>query len=292
MHTRLDGLDGQRTLRILVLAPISLLLLTIVVFSVAAGSFNDSISAYYGGPARDVFVGCLLATSLGLVAFRGTSDLEDLALNLAGFYAPFVAFVPYDFASSSLGIHTEAPDATMSLSVILLCYLSAALGFAIFDYAKGTWAPSRLWQGSAASMALVALAVAAMLGFLGLVAWRLLEPGTRFAWVHMGAAILLIASLAIAVASHLVADRHRGRVRDAAGGPGRGFRRGYLAIAVSMAMGGPLLWAVLAWAGVSGAVLWTETWELALFIVFWALELRRHWRADEEAGLARVSSAT
>ena len=134
---RRDGGDDQRTLRILVVAPIALLLLTIGVFSGLAGRFNDSISAYYGGPARDVFVGGLVATSLGLLAFHGTSDLEDLALNGAGFFAPFVAFVPFDFAGSASSVNTDAGvSAAASLKIILTCYLAAAAAFAVIDRRK------------------------------------------------------------------------------------------------------------------------------------------------------------
>lgn len=68
---RPDGADGQQTIRILVFVPITLLLLTIVVFAALTGQFNDSISAYYGGPARDVFVGCLTAAALGVGCGRG-----------------------------------------------------------------------------------------------------------------------------------------------------------------------------------------------------------------------------
>ncbi len=82
---RPDGADGQQTIRILVFVPITLLLLTIVVFAALTGQFNDSISAYYGGPARDVFVGCLTAAALGW-AVAGVSSVlvwvETLELGL------------------------------------------------------------------------------------------------------------------------------------------------------------------------------------------------------------------
>lgn len=276
-----DGADGQRTLRLLILAPISLLLLTIIVFSCLAGQFNNSISAYYGGPARDVFVGCMVATALGLVAFRGTSDLEDLALNFAGFYAPIVAFVPFDFSTSAPVVRVEGEaDPATSLKVILVCYLVAAILFAIFDYLKGTWAVSRLWQGTIVSQLLVCSALLAIVVMLGLLLVRLFDPGTRFEGVHMTAAILLIASLGIAMASHLVPDQHQGRLRVDDSRAGGRYATLYRALVGGMIIGVPL-WLLLEWAGVSSAVLWTETLELGLFIVFWAAELWRHWSVPE-----------
>ena len=278
-----DGADGQRTLRLLILAPVSLLLLTILVFSVLAGQFNDSISAYYGGPARDVFAGCMVATALGLVAYRGTSDLEDLALNAAGFYAPIVAFVPFNFATSAVTVRVEgAADPTVALKVILVCYLATALAFAIFDYTKGTWSAGRLWRGSLVSRLLVLSALIAIVGVLVLLLVRLFEPGTRFEGVHLTAAVLLIVSLGIAIASHLVPERHQGNVRVDDNNAGPGVATLYRALVVGMVLGLPL-WGVLRWAGVTSAVLWVETLELGLFIVFWAAELRRRWTVPAEA---------
>ena len=275
-----DGADNQRTLRLLVLAPASLLLLTIGVFSIVAGRFNDSISAYYGGPARDVFVGCLVATSLGLLAYRGRSDLEDLALNGAGFYAPFVAFVPYDFARSASSVRTETGvDAAGSLKVILVCYLVAALVFAIVDYFKGTWAAGRLWRGSLWTRVMVTTALVGLSGHVLLVIARLLERDTRFAGVHLSAAVLMIVSLGIAVASHVIPASHRRRLCAEADVPAARVRALYRVIVVGMALGGPALWVGLAWAGVSSAVFWTEALEVALFLVFWVSEVARFWSA-------------
>lgn len=276
-----DGRDGQRTLRILILAPISLLVLAIVAFSAMAGHFNDSISAYYGGPVRDVFVGSLVATSLGLLAYRGVSDLEDVALNGAGFFAPFVAFVPYDFATSAANqVRTEtAVDAATSLKLVLVCYLAAALAFAIVDYLKGTWAVGGLWRSSVWSRLLLWAALAGVAVHVALVGVRMLEPDTTFSGVHATAAVLLIASMVIAVASHVVHPRHRGALRP----DGRQVRHGvavlYRWIVAGMVLGGPAVWGVLRWAGVSGAIFWTETLEISFFLVFWVSEVRRHWSA-------------
>ena len=51
------------------------------------GELERSISAYYGGPVRDIFVGALFAIAACLVAYQGVGLLEDYALNGAGFYA-------------------------------------------------------------------------------------------------------------------------------------------------------------------------------------------------------------
>jgi hypothetical protein len=70
-------------------------LFVVTVFhALTTGRFEGSISAYYGGPVRDVFVGVVIATAACMVAYRGWFALEDFALNAAGFFAVFVALVP------------------------------------------------------------------------------------------------------------------------------------------------------------------------------------------------------
>lgn len=135
----------------------------------------------------------------------------------------------------------------------------------------------RLWQGTVATRLLVTAALVGLAGQTMLVLIRVFEPDTRFAGLHLVAAFLLIASLIITVASHVVAPRHRGGVHDAAHRPGTGLRSLYLGLLVGMVVGGPALWYGLRAAGVSSALLWVETLELGLFMVFWGFEIRRHW---------------
>jgi hypothetical protein len=56
--------------------------------------FQTSISAYYYTPVRGVFVASLVALGLCMVCLKGNTDAEDILLNLAGMFAPVVAFVP------------------------------------------------------------------------------------------------------------------------------------------------------------------------------------------------------
>src|SRR5262245_15648982 len=70
-----------------------------------SGFFHDdplrgSLSDYYNGPAggfltsRDIFVGGLLAAAACLYLYKGYSDKENIALNVAGICAVMVAFFP------------------------------------------------------------------------------------------------------------------------------------------------------------------------------------------------------
>jgi hypothetical protein len=55
---------------------------------------QESISAYYFTPTHSIFVGGLVAIGVALIAVKGSTDLEDALLNVAGVLAPIVAFVP------------------------------------------------------------------------------------------------------------------------------------------------------------------------------------------------------
>ena len=59
--------------------------------------FPSSISAYYGTPLRDYFVGSLCAIGICLWLYKGITDEEDYALNSAGVAAIGVAFFPWDW---------------------------------------------------------------------------------------------------------------------------------------------------------------------------------------------------
>ncbi len=68
-----------RYVRIVATLPAVWLLLAIAVVWVMRGVVFDSISDYYGGPLRDVFVGALMARGICMVAYKGQSKLEDYA---------------------------------------------------------------------------------------------------------------------------------------------------------------------------------------------------------------------
>jgi hypothetical protein len=56
--------------------------------------WQRSLSAYYYTPVRGLLVATLGGLSVCLIAVKGSTDWEDVLLNLAGACAPVVAFVP------------------------------------------------------------------------------------------------------------------------------------------------------------------------------------------------------
>ncbi|MEV4517443.1 hypothetical protein AB0K00_51870 [Dactylosporangium sp. NPDC049525] len=84
----------------------------------------SSVSAYYYTPAQSLFVGSLIGLGACMIALRGTTDLEDVLLNLGGMFAAVVAIVPTsrdnDFRTAVrlCGVATDKlPDGVDCLSV-------------------------------------------------------------------------------------------------------------------------------------------------------------------------------
>jgi hypothetical protein len=55
---------------------------------------QGSISAYYFTPVRPVLIAALAAIGVGLIIYRGNTSRENSILDIAGFAAIMVAFVP------------------------------------------------------------------------------------------------------------------------------------------------------------------------------------------------------
>ena len=210
--------------------------------AVKTGSFEGSISAYYGGAVRDVFVGVIIATAACMVAYRGRFALEDFALNAAGFFAVFVALVPagLDTIMGDLRDREEALEALKTSSALTgelpAALENAQLAFTAEEYGWSLRAALTavallcawlVWNelqqshrtrdlfehGGWSQGTVICTAVVAFL-FVGLTYGQLwfgpadqvslpgITVGSLHLEVHAIAAILMIASLLVVVASH------------------------------------------------------------------------------------------
>lgn len=240
------------------------------------GELETSISAYYGGPVRDVFVGTLLAVAVCLVAYQGVGLLEDYTLNGAGFYAVFVALVPTGFAGP--------PDHVWSLRVALTTVVLMCVFLFWREFRSGNLRQLVAPGGSRLSVlltrAFVVLTLLLLAGFLALAVRQLwfvpadevtmeglrLEPVQLT--IHDLAAIFLICSLAVAVLTNTWPFYRFADLRESA-------RRAYLVIFVLMVLGPLLMWGLSALVAPGHLVILLEWWEIGLFATFWALETRR-----------------
>ncbi|MEL7363482.1 MAG: hypothetical protein AAFN13_15510 [Bacteroidota bacterium] len=93
--------------------------------------FEGSISAYYHTGSqvdlfttRDLFVGGLLAAGACLYLYKGFSDAENLALNLAGVFAVLVALLPTAATEADRGVVSMLHGTAAVLFFLCIAYVS------------------------------------------------------------------------------------------------------------------------------------------------------------------------
>jgi hypothetical protein len=275
---------------LLVCLPILLFVVTTVT-ALQQDDLERSISAYYGGPVRDIFVGTLIAIAACLVGYQGVGLLEDYALNGAGFYAVFVALVPTGFGDLMNELQRNpTPDGVTPAdhvwflrialtSVLVLCLVlvvrEARTGKVrhLFTADVGSTPANR------ANRWFLILTMLLLAVFLVLVMWQLwLRPAAEvrmegISWpvqlsIHDIAAILLIGSLAVAVLTNTWPFFV---YRDL--WPSGRFFYGVIFLLMSVGIVVPVLVALRFAPG--HMVIFIEWWEIALFALFWTLETRR-----------------
>lgn len=276
MHTtaeRSQGHDTLRYVRLMLLVVPLLLVVAIIIYGLVNHRIEDSLSSYYLGPARDLFVAMLVTTGALLVVYSG-EELEDYALNLAGFYAMFVALVPTKLGET---LSTLAPGdqskLILSVRVAIVAVLVVSAAF-VWLGIKTARTPHQALAHSSLTKTLGWISTALLAVFVALLLFRAIE-GKTFAWVHASAAFLLIFSMGIAIASHL---GHASMCpADTSGGaPNR-----YRVILTLMALG-LIAWPILVIASVDEALFIVEWFQIGLFAYFWYVESRRLWNPATE----------
>jgi hypothetical protein len=263
--------ETYRHLRMFLVALAAFLLIGSIFGLVFFGRFEGSISANYLGPLRDVFVGSFVGIAVCLVAYRGRT-LEDFALNLAGFYALFVAFVPTDLRDTLRGIEDPAIREQMvnGIRVSTISVLVAALVLAVAEKLTGNWPGDALGSKPKKAKFFYRMSWPFAVAFVALLLWRIWE-GDDFAWVHYAATFLLIISMAVAVACN--------GWPQAAGEDDLPDQPLYKWIAVGMTVGAVVVFFLARWLFRGYHVAIAEWFEIALFVAFWVRETIGNWDA-------------
>ena len=225
-----------------------------------------SISHYFYTPARNGFVGALMAGTLALLALSGRRA-EPILLDAAALVAPLIALVPTEIAPGSVpGLADGCVGACVpsafwpSINNGVATYLIVGTLAVIVAIAMPGF--RRLMPGGLIAIAVLAL-VAVMWGFFF---------DAFITYAHVTATVTffgLIAAVALVNA--------RGRREDEFP-PTRPFRISYIVIAVLMVLDlGVLIPATLFGGGAAWGVLLGESFALALFLVFWLLQTAQKW---------------
>jgi hypothetical protein len=265
-------------LRIGMVGVVGLLAVSLVVEYRDAGCFQQSISAYYFTPVRAIFVGGLMAIGAALIFISGRTTAEDVALDVAGMFAPVVAIIP----TTDVGVcWSTAPPARPvvdgelaawvvagvrnNVTALLVMGVLALVALSLIPVATRKGSPIAALRRSDPSTK-VGLGIVALVLLVGW--WASTSWDGFFDHAHGYSAVIMFACLAFAVAANAWQLRH----------DRNGWFRAYLVVAVSMPTVGLLVWAASrAAGGWDHAVLVLEGLEIGLFAAFWALQTVRDW---------------
>lgn len=255
--------------------------------AVASGQFPTSISAFYGGPVRDVFVGALIALAACMIAYQGTNAVEHYNLKGAAFYAVFVALVPtgLDEIFSDLRGQVALSGVTPSEYVWSMRFsltIAAGICVALIGYEVRRINGQRRHMDRLA-IGFVGVTLGALAGFLRLAMWQLWAPeadavtmgGIFQLRIHDIAAIFLLSALAVAVWSHAWPRASARRSGEGVAMSDVALQTRYRVIFALMLLGPAAAWGLSTAFAPDHFVLILEWWEIALFGAFWIFEARR-----------------
>jgi hypothetical protein len=215
---------------------------------------QTSISAYYYTPVRAFFVAALVGIGVSLFCLKGSTPREDILLNLAGMFAPFVAFVPTgdpnrctSVRGSSLGF---AQNIDNNVTALLVVGLLAAL---VLLVRRG----KRLLEPPNAAGYLTAALV-----WVALTVWFFL-PGDSFTdHAHTVTAVAMFVCIFIVVWDNAIHYEP----------PGGGRRNPYRLIAVLMLASAVATGLAALLFGKGYSVLVIEAIFIVLFTLFWLIQ--------------------
>lgn len=273
-----------RYLRLAMVTMLALLAAGVVIerFSNPAGCFQPSISDYYYTPAQAVFVGALVTIGVCMIVLKGSTEWEDILLNLAGMLAPVVAFVPTPAGATCSSVPNVAPDIPANVeNNIAALFVAGVVGVA--TVAVLAWMAransTSNWRSAHTIGMLVALVV--LLGGFGWFHWG------RQSFIdnaHYAAALpLFIAIIAVAVINARESAReHTGAMaaRDVAGNR-------YFLVATLLVVLPVLEWGVSKVVDTNHLVLWVEVTVLVLFAAFWLMQTEELWSEGVRENTAR-----
>lgn len=242
--------------------------------------FQGSISAYYYTPVRSVFVGGLVAIGVSLIAIKGSTDWEDILLNLAGVLAPIVAFVPTSppgLACQSTAVAGTGSEHYINNNILAFSFGGLAalvIGFGVGKLMNRT--PVRTFDARSLIVLLAGVAILAA----GLI-WYFVFRRNFLDHAHMGTAIAMFSVVDVVIALNARRSWASGKSWHV-----------YAALAAAMPLAGAVLFVIQAidkdW---GHFVLWLEFIELGLFGVFWVVQTFEHWYGGVPTGTERTLTA-
>lgn len=268
----LDALKTYRYLRIGMIGAVALLAASIAIERSKVDCFQTSISAYYYTPVRAIFVACMFAVSLSLIAYKGRTTGEDLFLNLAGMAAPIVAVAPtIDIGTCWSAPPFPRPDTHGTLANWVInnidnnFYALLIAGAVAFVVALVILILNlRLGRDEVGVGTVVLVAATAVILLLG---WWAIENWDSFnRRAHGIAAVAMFAFLVAAIVANVVTHK------DERGTPWTAM---YSSVAALMVLGGVV--ALLGHPFGRHEVFALEAWEIGWFAAYWLAQTVENW---------------
>lgn len=268
----LGAVKTYRYLRVALASLVVLLFAAVALEWWASGRtcLQPSISAYWYTPVHAVFVGVLVTMGVCLIALKGSTDAEDVLLNLAGMLAPGVAFVPTSepgtcgarpLAGTDVG--PAVANNMQALFVAGLVVAGVALTIARREARGGEVSP---WNRLGLLVTGVLLAGGAVWFYVARDSF--VGHAHGFAAVPMFVAIVAVVWLNGHDVARSVAHGDASRQR---------FVHAYRGIALAMLVALGVTVALSLLLGAGSVVLWVEVVLISLFAVFWVVQTVELW---------------
>jgi hypothetical protein len=270
------AVKSYRYLRLSIVVVVAALLASVLIERWHVDCWQGSISAYFYTPVQAVFVGALVVIGVSLIAIKGSTDWEDVLLNLAGVLAPVVAFVPTSPPTTSCSsVDVIAADATPFIdNNVLALAIGGAVAMAV------AYVVARVTHRATIESVDQRTRIGLLAGFVilgaGLV-WYLGFRDSFLATAHGVTAGAMFAVVAVVIALSARRNARRGRPWKL-----------YAALAASMvASAVVVVLAKLLHDGWRHQILVLEVLELTAFAIFWVAQTFEHWDGGVPTGPAR-----
>ena len=272
------AVKSYRYLRLSIVVVVLSLLASVLIERLHVSCWQESISAYYYTPVHAMFVGALVAIGVSLVAIKGSTDVEDMFLNVAGVLAPIVAFVPTSPPSrncASTAFVGGDPEAFIDNNVLAFA-IGGAITLVIVYVAATVMRKPTIRDVDRRSF--FGLALGLVLLVVGL-AWYVFWRDSFLDHAHGGAAVAMFVIIGVVMVINARSARP-------------GYRKVYALTAAAMVIGAVLVViAKLLDSDWRHQILWLEVLELVPFAVYWAAQTFEHWEGGVPTGAERDQRA-
>ena len=256
------------------------LLASVLIERANSTCWQGSISAYFYTPVQAVFVAALIVIGVSLIAIKGSTDWEDVLLNLAGVLAAIVAFVPTSPPTDSCSsIDVVVADATPFIDNNILAFAIGGAAAMVVTYvvARVKRKPTIDTVDNKTRFGLAAGVVILVVGLV----WYFGFRDSFLARAHGGAAGAMFFVVGVVIALNAKRNKRRGDPWKL-----------YAAIAASMVLA---VVVVLVGKLIDGdwrhQILVLEMLELTAFAVYWVAQTFEHWGGGVPTGPERKDVA-